>query len=73
MSHDIQYIFDNISEKNKPRKLDVIQSDIDDLNYLMSIDKRKISLANMDKKKKKLELELDRAKKQITANINNFS
>lgn len=69
MAHDIQHLFENISKKSEPRRIDIIQSDINDLENLMCLDRRKIALANMHKKKEKLELELSRAKKQVEAQI----
>jgi len=68
MAHDIQYLFDNITSR-QPRSLGNIKSDLDDLEYLMSIDRRKIALANMDKKKRKLIVELDRAKEKVQQSV----
>ena len=68
MAHDIQYLFDNITSKGN-RSLDVVSKDIEDLEYLMSIDNRKIALANMHKKKLKLERELETAKKKIESEV----
>lgn len=72
MSHDIQYLFDNITAKNANRTIEAIQEDIDWLEERMSIDnRRKIAMANMKRKQEKLIIELERAKKKVLSEIEN--